>query len=157
MPFQRITGIRTGNPYRDPIDLRAGATLLEVALLWPNHCVFVKAPSHSRFVTSDLGPGRLHVYYDAAGRCEGVEVIASSASDPRPALICDSVDLFQPSMKGVWDALAQRGHACRVADAGFDAPGLGLSFFCENFDETLACGVDAVYIALRREGGAALH
>lgn len=145
-PFTSLSGIISGNPYKDPLTISAGQSLLEIASNFPNHSVFVKAPGISRFVTSELVGGGIHVYYDDAGRCTGVEI---NRSKPIEAIACRDTPLTDGTLGDVLGRLTAGGMPFRMDGSGIEVPKLGISLWSEEFSATLNCRVDSVYAELR--------
>ena len=146
-PFAALSGIVSGNSHKDPLTVSGGESLLEVAIDFPNHSVFVKAPGFSRFVTSEILDGMIHIYYDETGRCHGVEI---HRPGPANGLSCIGADLLDGTMGSVAAKLTARGIPWRVYDAGIEAPELGISLYAEDFTNNLGCRVDSVYAELRQ-------
>lgn len=113
----------------------------EISKKFPDHKEFKKTP-FSKFVTSSIMSGNLHVYYSETGACVGVEIF------PPFKAVWDGIEFLKNDMESISRLLSSRNMAVEISDSGVDIPGLGLSLYSHDFTESLKCSVDSVYVKL---------
>lgn len=116
-----------------------GDSIFEISKKFPDHKEFKKGP-FSKFLTSSIMSGNVHVFYSEHGSCVGVEVF------PPIKLVCKGINLFEDNLKSITKSLMSQDIRYEISDSGLDFPSLGLSLYSHNFDETLICSVDSVYV-----------
>jgi|SRR5690554_977044 len=116
-------------------------TYSDVTKKYLDHQEFKKTPQ-SKFVTSSILGGNIHVFYSETGQCVGVEVF------PPLKLIWDDVELLSKDLKFIDNLFKQRNIGTEVSDSGIEIPSLGISLYSHDFDDSLCCSVDSVYVLL---------
>lgn len=106
---------------------------------FPDHSEFKKTP-FSKHVTSSILGGNMHVYYSETGVCVGVEVF------PPLVPIWDGVELFSMNLRELMDVVINKGLKVKLSDSGLEIPDLGFSLFSYDFEDTLECAVDSLYV-----------
>jgi len=127
--FKRCGPIKSGDSYH------------EIRKKFLDHQDFKKSPL-SKFVTSSIFNGNIHVFYSEHGYCVGVEVF--SAFQP----LWENINLISTDLKTIKDLFSQRKIDVEISDSGLDIPSLGISLYSHDFDESLYCSVDSVYVDL---------
>jgi len=116
-------------------------TYSDVTKKYLDHQEFKKTPQ-SKFITSSILGGNIHVFYSETGQCVGVEVF------PPLKLIWDDVELLSKDLKFIDNLFKQRNIGTEVSDSGIEIPSLGISLYSHDFDDSLCCSVDSVYVLL---------
>lgn len=116
-----------------------GDSFLEISKKYPDHKEF-KKNEFSKFLTSSIMNGNVHVFYSEQGNCVGVEVF------PPVQLMYDGINLFGANLKATADLLINKSFIYEVSDSGLDFPDLGVSLYSNDFEESFMCSVDSVYV-----------
>jgi hypothetical protein len=111
----------------------------EIKKNFSGHQEFRKSP-FSKFLTSSIMDGNLHVFYSETGKCVGVEVF--SPLEP----VWDGINLLTKKLKEVEILFNERNIVCEVTDTGLEVPDLGISLYSHNFETSLNCPIDSVYV-----------
>ena len=85
----------------------------------------------------------MHVFYSEKGDCIGVEVF------PPLKPLWNGVKLFSEDLETIKNLFNQRGINIEVSDSGLEIPSLGISLYSHDFDDTLLCSIDSVYVNLK--------
>ena len=128
-PFNKCGSVVGGTPYS------------LISKQFSDHESFTKGP-FSKFVTSTVLDGALHIYYSESGMCVGVEVF------PPLVAIWDGINLFDINLKELVRIMRNKGQDIEIEDAGIELPNLGFSIYSHDFEEDLICSIDGVYINL---------
>ncbi|WP_150823928.1 hypothetical protein [Sinorhizobium arboris] len=147
-PFDKISGVDTGNPYKGFVDIAKGEKFIDVARDFHGHSVFVKS---SKFPNSSIMKESIHVYYNKNGEVIGVEVFLRDSDGNRTNFSWGDIDLLPDTMQIVANEIRERNMNFAYNDYGIDVPDLGLSYFCSDFENDLHCRIDCVYVTLARE------
>lgn len=123
--------------------INAGDDYSEIIKRFSDHQEFKKGPL-SKFVTSSILSGNLHVFYSEKGSCVGVEVF------PPLKPSWDAIDFFSSDLKTINNLFKKRGAKVDVSDSGLEIPSLGLSLYSHDFNESLCCAIDSVYVDLSK-------
>lgn len=129
------------NPFKECGPIRAGDSYFELIKKFPDHEEFKKSPL-SKFVTSSIFSGNLHVFYSENGDCVGVEIF------PPLRPFWGGFDFFSDDLNACKDLFNQRGVHVEISDSGLEIPSLGISLYSHDFDDSLCCTVDSVYVDL---------
>lgn len=130
-------------PFKYCGPINAGDDYSEIIKRFSDHQEFKKGPL-SKFVTSSILAGNLHVFYSEKGSCVGVEVFPPL----KPSL--DVIDFFSSDLNAVNNLLSKRGVKVEISDSGLEIPSLGISLYSHDFDESLCCAIDSVYVDLSK-------
>ena len=126
-------------PFRKCGPIKSGDSYFDIVKKFSDHQEFKKSPL-SKFITSSIMNGGLHVYYSEKGVCTGVEVF------PPLKPFWDGVDLFSLDLKHIENLLGQREIEIEISDTGLEVLSLGISLFSHDFDQSVSGLVDSVYV-----------
>lgn len=128
-------------PFEKCGPINNGDSFLEISKKYSDHKEFKKSP-FSKHSTSSIFNGNVHVFYSELGKCVGVEVF------PPLSPIWSDISFISGTLKSIVDLLKEKNIEVNILDSGLDIPSLGILLYSHDFDESLECVIDSVYVNL---------
>lgn len=127
-PFQSCGPISRDDEYAD------------ISKRFSDHQSFMKN-SFSNFLTSSIFGGNLHVFYSSEGKCVGVEAF------PPMNVSWDGFIILPGCLIRAKEFFERRLMKVDTSDYGLEIVCLGLSIYSYDFEESLNCNIDSLYIS----------
>ncbi len=149
IPFEKLTDIPTGNPYKGNdglVDLGPDNSTMDIAELFPFHTISVGWRPAADNITSHILEGQVRIGYDANNILKEIEILSPRKKTHIKCLKLGNCSLFQKTMLQIKNMLEIDGFQLTSTNGGFDLYDGSVAFYSEEYVDDMNVPLDTVVL-----------
>ena len=148
LPFEKVTDIPTG--LGGNAEIAASSDLIEAMDRFSFQMLKATNKSYFRGVSGYMFDAQIHIGFGKDYKVLDVEIRHPFSCVNGKGIIWGNLNLVHATLDEVQAVLCKEGVAIKSSDVGFDAPDIGMSFFSNDYEESLDVRLDAITVHLRQ-------